>query len=99
MKTITLQGMLHKFDNLKKATETFKEEELPYEVETRVYVMPILLDYDLVDLVDCSDEELMLLAEEEGRVYSLEGFQEAFKENEVTPHVDYIRFIAVPVYE
>ncbi len=62
-------------------------------METKVYVMPILLDYDEADLIHASDEEFASLAEEEGRVYTLEDFQEAFRLNEVTPNVDIIRFI------
>lgn len=58
-----------------------------------VYVMPTQLDYDLVDLVESSEEEFKLLAKKEGRVYDLEGFQEAFLKNEISPDLDYIRIL------
>lgn len=64
-------------------------------METIVYVMPIVLDYELNDLRDMSDEELIATCYEDGRSYSLKDFEEAFTENEVTPFIDYIRFINV----
>lgn len=94
MKTVQFTGTQYKIDNLHLALG-ISDNDMPQQSETRVYVMPILLDYDEVDLKHCSDEEFMDLAEEGGRVYTLEGFQEAFALNEVTPFVDIIRFINV----
>lgn len=92
MKTITLEGEFQKFENLNQATSKFNEDRLPYEVETRVYVVD-------VDFTDCyailSDDEFMKLAEEQGRVYTIQGFQEAFNLEEINSSIDTIRFINV----
>jgi hypothetical protein len=97
MKTIQFTGAEHKIENLHLALG-ISDNDMPQQSETRVYVMPILLDYSEEDLEGISDEEFMDLAEEDGRVYTLQGFQEAFALNEVTPFVDVIRFINQPIY-
>jgi hypothetical protein len=97
MKTITLQGEVQKFDNLFQASSNFDEDRLPYEVEIRVYVVDIRNNnYKGVDI---TDDEFQTLVEEEGRVYTLEGFQEAFQHEEINSTLDVIRFITVPIYE
>lgn len=62
--------------------------------ETRVYVL------DVNDLEDkhhseLTDDEFQSLAEEEGRVYTLNGFQEAFNLEEIDSSIDVIRIINV----
>ena len=95
MKTITLQGEFQKFINLNQATSRFDVDRLPYEVETRVYVIEIN-NSDISELT-LTNDEFMTLAEEDGRVYSLKGFQEAFNLEEVNTAIDVIRFINVPL--
>lgn len=96
MKTITLQGEFQKFENLNQATSKFDKDRLPYEVETRVYVVEeSVSNYDTKQF---NDEAFMSLAEEQGRVYTLEGFQEAFNREEVNSAIDVIRFISVPLF-
>ena len=96
MKTMTLQGEFQKFENLNQATSDFDKDRLPYEVETRVYVVD-LNDNDF-DGDNTTDEEFMTLAEENGRVYTLDGFQEAFNFEEINSSIDVIRFITVPLF-
>jgi hypothetical protein len=92
MKTITLQGEFQKFENLKQATSKFDEDRLPYEVETRVYVV----DADFNDYYAIlSDDEFIKLAKEQGRVYTIQGFQEAFNLEAINSSIDVIRFINV----
>lgn len=93
MKTITLEGEIQKFGNLNQAMSKFHAESLPYEVETRVYVIDT--QNHLNDLA-YTDEEFMQQAEDEGRVYTLKGFQEAFNNEEINSAIDVIRFISVP---
>ena len=96
MKTIILQGEFQKFENLNQATNNFDKDRLPYEVEIRVYV----IDQNVSDVYVNSktDEEFMEIAEEQGRVYTLDGFQEAFNLEEVNSSIDVIRFITVPLF-
>lgn len=95
MKTITLQGEFQKFENLNQATNNFDTDRLPYEVEIRVYV----IDQNVSDVYANSktDEEFMEIAEEQGRVYTLDGFQEAFNLEEINSSIDVIRFISVSI--
>ena len=63
--------------------------------ELRVYV----LDIDIVENYNeyVTDEIFMELAEQEGTVYSLKGFQNAFNDELVNSSTDLIRFIEVEV--
>lgn len=89
------------YDDYWDMIESCKEKE----VETRVYVVENVDSIGLMtDILtenlhysDLSDEEFMNLAEQDGRVYSLEGFQEAFNEIEVDTNIDVVRFINVPL--
>lgn len=97
MKTITLQGEFQKFENLTQATSKFNEDRLPYEVETRVYV--INTNFSDCFAIDLSDDEFIELAEEQGRVYTIQGFQEAFNSQEISTIADVIRFINVKKHD
>lgn len=44
---------------------------------------------------ELNNEEFIDIAEEEGRVYTLKGFQEAFNLEEINSAIDIIRFIEV----
>ena len=95
MKTITLQGEFQKFENLNQATSDFDKDRLPYEVETRVYV--VNQEDSEKAIKDLTDEEFIGIAEQWGRIYTLEGFQETFnnQKDEVSHSEDFIRFINV----
>ena len=97
MKTMTLQGEQQKFEYLyKNITLEDKDKDLiPYEVETRVYALDtqdISIDKGFEEL---SEEEWITECERQGRVYTLQGFQRAFNNEEVNTNVDIIRFINV----
>ena len=66
------------------------------EVETRAYVLEI--SDSEVSETSISDEEFQTLAEQQGRVYTLQGFQEAFNLEEINSAIDVIRFISVPFF-
>lgn len=93
MKTITLQGTEKVFEHLNECTE-YATEELPQEIETRVYVLDT--QEHLNDLA-YTDEQFIEQAEQDGRVYTLQGFQEAFNLEEINSTIDVIRFISVPI--
>lgn len=96
MKTSTLQGTQKQFEKLYRSiTLDDKDRNLvPIEVETRAYV---LNSQDFINDLPHSDEEFQTLAEEEGRVYTLQGFQEAFNLEEINSSIDVIRFINVTI--
>lgn len=97
MKTVSLQGEQQKFEYLYKAiTLEDKDKDLiPYEVEIRVYVVDV--DDNNYNGDETSDEDFMDMAEADGRVYSLDGFQYAFNFGEVNTNIDVIRFITQPL--
>jgi hypothetical protein len=66
------------------------------EVETRVYVIDT---QEHINDLAYTDEEFMTQAEEseDGRIYTLQGFQEAFNQEEINSAIDVIRFISVPL--
>jgi hypothetical protein len=77
----------------------FPTEELHKLVEIRVYVV----DTDNYEF-DTSpktwdDEKFMNEAEIQGKVYTLQGFQEAFNLEEITSAIDVIRIINVPFFD
>ena len=92
MVTVTLKGTQKQFEHLYKAiTIEDKDKELiPQEVETRVYVI------EGRKALNLNDEDFMDLAEEGGRVYTLQGFQKAFNSDEIRSYLDVIRIINVP---
>lgn len=75
------------------------ELETAVNSETRVYVVDLGdARVDDVDVQGLTDEEFQFEAEEQGRVYTLDGFAEAFNSEEINSNTDIIRFIQVPVY-
>ncbi len=67
--------------------------------ETRVYLINLngdTSDIGIGDWNNVSDEVWMNLSEENGTVYSLEGFQRAFN-NEEIPYDTYLRFITIKI--
>ena len=75
---------------LKKFSEGFIVGELDGEIVTHI-------NSGSTNKEDITDEEFMNLAEEEGNVYSLEGFQEAFNNSDVNTEIDIVRFINLPL--
>lgn len=102
MKTILLQGTDQQI-KLFRETLSFDINSMPKQVETRVYVLEstqfdtLLSDEQFKNLV--TDEDFVTLAEEQGRVYTLQGFQEAFNLEEINSAIDVIRFINQPIYQ
>lgn len=98
MKTITIQGTEKQIETFRSSL-SFNINEMPQKVEIRVYVIEaentLMVDERIFS--DLTDEEFMDLAEEEGRVYSLEGFKDAFNEEEINTAIDVIRFINVVI--
>jgi hypothetical protein len=63
--------------------------------EIRVYVLDcqdISIDKGFTEL---TEKEWMDECERQGRVYTLEGFQRAFNEEEINSSIDVIRFITI----
>ena len=66
------------------------------KTELRVYVIDVDVITEETYYDDLSDEQFMDIAEENGRVYTLPNFQEAFNEGYVNTAIDVIRIIEVP---
>ena len=92
----------HPGNNLSSTSKDLLEtciNQLKIKTETRVYVVDTEDDrMDDVYWEELTDEEFMFEAEEQGRVYTLDGFAKAFNSEEVNTSTDAIRFIQVPVY-
>ena len=104
MKTIIIQGTEEQVETFRSSL-TFNINKMPKQVETRVYVVENIDSIgDMTDILtenihysELSDSDFMELAEQDGRVYSLQGFQDAFNEEEVNTAIDVVRFINVPL--
>jgi non-homologous end joining protein Ku len=91
METIQFTGTENKIENLHLALG-ISDNDMPQQSETRVYVV----DADFNDFyVILSDDEFIKLAKEQGRVYTIQGFQEAFNLEAINSSIDVIRFINV----
>lgn len=64
--------------------------------ETRVYVIDTYL-IEEENAINYTDNDFMEVAERLGTVFTLKGFENAFNNEELNTHVDYIRFIEVEV--
>ena len=96
MKTIQFTATVDQIDDL---TQNLTDNYLDLMTETRVYVVN---QQDTTRKVEkLTDEKFMEIAEQWGRVYSLQGFQETFnsQKDEVSHSEDFIRFINVPNFE
>ena len=97
MKTLTLQWTQKQFEKLYNhiGIKDKDKNKIPQEVETRVYV----LDQNTHDCFvnELSDKKFITLAERDGRVYTLQGFQEAFNLEEINSSFDNIRFINITI--
>jgi hypothetical protein len=96
MKTIILQGTKEQFNNLYQ--NVFDEDIVPKEVEIRVYVIEAQqsLRFNEKIYTNLTDEEFMSIAEENGTVYSVQVFQQAFNDEDFNSG-QVIRFINVPL--
>lgn len=100
------------FDNLKNLMDKYciylpndevgnalNELETAINTELRVYIIDTNDErVDDIDILELTDEEFMFEAEEQGRIYTLEGFTEAFNLEEINSSLDVIRIIQVPVF-
>ena len=93
MKTIQFTGAEHKIENLHLALG-ISDNDMPQQSETRVYVIDTF-NVRGINWNDLTDEEFINLAEEDGNVYTLQGFQEAFNSQDINTEIDVIRFINV----
>ena len=66
-------------------------------METRVYVIDSNDERveDINNIKELSNSEFMFEAEEQGTVYSLDGFEKAFNDESLNTDTDFIRFITV----
>lgn len=96
METITLQGTEEQFNELNN-TLGLATNELPQEVEIRVYVLDtqdISIDKGFEEL---TEEEWIEQCERQGRVYSLQGFAKAFNEEEINTSIDVVKIINIKI--
>ena len=93
MKTIQFTGTEHKIENLHLALG-ISDNDMPQQSETRVYVIDTFNVRER-NWNDLTDEEFINLAEEDGNIYTLQGFQEAFNSQDINTEIDVIRFINV----
>ncbi len=89
---VELPGVEHKIENLHLALG-ISDNDMPQQSETRVYVVDTIASDCFAN--DLKDDEFMDLAEEQGRVYTLQGFQESFNLEEINSSIDVIRIINV----
>ena len=94
MKTITLQGTQEQFNNLYQ--NVFDEDSIPQQVEIRVYVVDTH-SLGSTPHWEVIDDIFMKLAENQGTVYTLEGFQSDFNTLGISSINTVIRFISVPI--
>lgn len=97
MKTIKLQGTEDELRIVKQLIKnTWQETVEIKEVETRVYVVDTHSLFSKPHW-ELSEEKFMSLAEEQGTVYTLEGFQKDFNIGSISETTSVIRFINVTI--
>ena len=96
MKTIQFTGAGHKIENLHLALG-ISDNDMPQQSETRAYVLDTF-NVNKQDWAKLSDEEFITLVEEDGNVYTLQGFQEAFNNADINSEIDVVRFINVIIW-
>ena len=93
MKTIQFTGTQDKIENLHLALG-ISDNDIPQQSEIRVYVIDTF-NVKERNWNGLTNEEFINLAEEDGNVYTLQGFQEAFNSQDINTEIDVIRFINV----
>lgn len=68
------------------------------KTEKRFYLIPHDMETG-IDLINCSNEEFITLAEEQGKVYLSDGFVSDFNNEEINSTTDQLRIIDMPVYD
>lgn len=68
-------------------------------METRVYVIEAhqSLRFNEKIYTHLTDEEFISIAEENGTVYSTQGFQNAYNNDDINPSFQVIRFINIAI--
>lgn len=98
MKTIQFTGTEKHVEAIKKFHEnTWNKTDTLQQSETRVYVIDTF-NIGERNWKSLTDEEFITLAEEEGNIYTLEGFQEAFNSQDINTEIDVVRFINMPIF-
>ena len=94
MKTVQFTGTQNQLVNLKNAME-FTDNDMPQQSETRVYVVDV---HKIVNKfhITLGDEEFQDVAESQGTVYTLKGFQESYNIGRFDEPHYVIRFINIP---
>jgi hypothetical protein len=95
MKTIQFTGTENNIENLHLALG-ISDNYMPQQSETRAYVLDTH-NVDKQNWSKLSDEEFMTLVKEDGNIYTLEEFQDAFNNTDINSEIDVIRFINVIV--
>ena len=95
MKTIQFTGDERHVEALSNFHKnTWNDTDTLRQSETRVYVIDTF-NVRGINWNDLTDEEFINLAEEDGNIYTLQGFQEAFNSQDINTEIDVIRFINV----
>ena len=95
MKTIQFTGDERHVEALSNFHKnTWNDTDTLRQSETRVYVIDTFNVRER-NWNDLTDEEFINLAEEDGNIYTLQGFQEAFNSQDINTEIDVIRFINV----
>ena len=92
MKTIQFTGEDYKIENLHLALG-ISDNTMPQQTETRVFVVNV--DETELDVIQLNKDEFCSLAEQQGSVYTLEGFQKDFNKGFINAMTDEIRFYNV----
>lgn len=90
MKTIQFTATVNQIDDL---TQNLTDEYLDLMTETRVFVVNV--DETELDVIQLNEDEFCSLAEQQGTVYTLEGFQKDFNKGFINAMTDEIRFYNV----
>ena len=65
------------------------------KTETRYYLLNTFDLDDKVDPINLTNDEFIELCEEQGKIYTSEGFQEAFNKEDINTAIDQLRIIEV----
>jgi hypothetical protein len=94
MKKITFKGTEEQLYNLQDIYEQCNKTK-PKEVETRVYALHCGKTAIKKGFDEITQEKWIETCERQGGVYTLEGFQRAFNEEEIDSQYCSIRFIEI----
>jgi hypothetical protein len=66
--------------------------------ELRFYLIDTNDVSDDFDYIDCTNDEFIEMCEEKGSIYSLEGFNKAFNQQDISTIAHQLRMIEVPAF-